>query len=138
MSDTQQKAQDATQEAIISKQHTAEVVEKARMAQIEAANEKAEELIVKAEAVAEKLARHTQNSDAKITKSLSDALRDVFGEAENSGRFIDTSRIPLICQDIKGMHSSIESIEENISWIVKLIVGTVVLALLGLVIVSKH
>ena len=81
-------------------------------------------------------ARATQASisDEKITRALSIALRDVFGENVNSGRFIDTNRIPLICQDLKGMHVSLSGIEDNIKWIVRIVLGAVVLGLIGLLI----
>lgn len=75
-------------------------------------------------------------SDEKIAKALSSALRDVFGENENSGRFIDTNRIPLICQDIKGIHGSISKIEDKIDWVSKLVIGAVILALLGMVLIK--
>ena len=40
------------------------------------------------------------DEEEKITKALTKALRDVFGEHTKSQRFIDVSRIPLICKSI--------------------------------------
>lgn len=51
-------------------------------------------------AVAEAAKVASEVNDIKITNSLADALRQVFGENEKAGRFIDVSRIPLICKDI--------------------------------------
>ena len=73
------------------------------------------------------------NHEREMVKVLVEALRQVFGENQDSGRFIDVSRIPLICQNINNMHQRIEKIDGNITWIVRLIIGAVVLALLGLV-----
>src|SRR5688572_19817461 len=104
--------------------------------------EEAANLAVRKTAEAQKaveVSRSVQNelSDERIGRALSGALRDVFGEKENSGRFIDTSRIPLICQDIKGIHGSLDEINDTMKWITRLIVGAVITALLGLVIISK-
>lgn len=94
-----------------------------------------------------------QTNEEHMTKSLSNALRDVFGENVNSGRFIDTSRIPLICQSILGIEKSIEEIKDGMNtkfittdafWPVKTIVytgvGLVLTAVVGalLALVFKH
>lgn len=76
-----------------------------------------------------------QASDATTKRLLTEAIQDAFGKEENSGRFIDTSRIPLICQDIKGIHGEVADIKDNLKWITRLIIGAVILALLGLVFV---
>lgn len=50
----------------------------------------------------------TEKSQQQIvTEALSDALRDVFGEKKAEGRFVDVSRIPLICKSIIKIHSDI-------------------------------
>lgn len=97
---------------------------------------KARDLIRKAEKVADVLIKSNASSDERITKSLSDALRDVFGEKTASGRFIDVTRIPLICQSILVTQKRLDSIEGNLSWAVKIVVGAVILALIGLVITN--
>jgi hypothetical protein len=129
-------AEEASHLAIEKTKEAQEAVELSRLAQANLAHEKAEALINKAEEVAKTLVDVSRNADERITKSLSDALRDVFGEKENSGRFIDTSRIPLICQDIKGIHGEVADIKDNLRWIVRLIIGAVVTALLGLVLIK--
>lgn len=76
-------------------------------------------------------------SDKKLSDAIAVALKDVFGEKENSGRFIDTSRIPLICQDIKGIHTELSGIQDNMKWIIRLIIGAVIMALLGLIFIHQ-
>lgn len=48
------------------------------------------------------------------TDALSDALRQVFGEHENSRRFIDITRIPLICKSIIDIHENLKDIKNDL------------------------
>jgi hypothetical protein len=41
------------------------------------------------------------------------ALRDVFGEYEGAQRFIDVSRVPLICKSILDIHDNIQDIKDT-------------------------
>lgn len=61
-------------------------------------------------------------------------LNEYFDAGVEKKKFIDTSRIPLICQDIKVIHQSIEKIDANVTWIVRLIIGAVLLGLVGMLI----
>ena len=45
-------------------------------------------------------------------KKIAQALRQVFGENVESGRFFDTTRIPFICKDIEGIHETLRDIKE--------------------------
>lgn len=82
-------AESSSAEAVNAEANAAEARERARLAQLEAYR-------------------------VETTKALSDALRDVFGEHESSGRFIDVSRIPLICRNIEGIASSLQDIKDSI------------------------
>ena len=53
-------------------------------------------------------------SDERITKQLTAALRDIFGEHKASGRFIDVSRIPLICKSIIDTSARLQGIEKRL------------------------
>ncbi len=75
--------------------------------------------------------------NAQKKKEMLDVLEEYFGRGVEKKKFISTDRIPLICQDISNIHTRLNKIDDNVSWIVKLIIGTVVLALLGVVIVGK-
>lgn len=55
-----------------------------------------------------------KEDDDRVTRALANALRRVFGENEKSGRFIDTSRIPLICAHIESMDANIKDIKEKL------------------------
>ena len=103
---------------------------------------------------AEEILASVKKAEQSATKVLADALREVFGENEKSGRFVDVSRIPLICQNINTMHGNLEDIrmmmEKAIAdsdkryvnhdqwWPVKTIVysgtGAVLLAVVGAVV----
>lgn len=55
-----------------------------------------------------------ENRNLELLKSaLQETLVKVFGENEDAQKFIDVSRIPLICQNIHAMHDNIKDIKEN-------------------------
>ena len=60
-------------------------------------------------------------------------LDEYFNRGVDKKKFIDVNRIPLICQDISNMHKSISKIEDNIKWVVRLIIGAVILAGIALI-----
>lgn len=55
-----------------------------------------------------------ERSDEKITKILGQALEDVFGEHQASKRFIDVTRIPLLCKSIIDTNTRLENIETKL------------------------
>lgn len=66
-------------------------------------------------------------------QDLKEALEEYFSRGVDEKRFVDVSRIPLICQDISNIHESLADIKDNITWIVRLVIGAVLLALLAMV-----
>lgn len=122
MKEEKRSNMDEEMEAVVSNKIIADAVLVAR------------KVIDRAEAVAEKLAQAKNTHNEQVTKSLSDALRDVFGENLTSGRFVDVSRIPLICQSIFQTKERLDDIEDNMKWGVRIIVGAVILAILAVVI----
>lgn len=92
----------------------------------------AKEVLDRADKVANILLTISNKDDARVTKSLSDALRDVFGEHESSGRFIDVARIPLICQSILTTDTRLRSIEDDLKWGVRIVLGAVILGVIAL------
>lgn len=68
----------------------------------------AENLVKKATETAEKL---LEANDDRTTKTLADALRTVFGENQDARRFVDVSRVPLICASIVGIHESLKELK---------------------------
>lgn len=63
-------------------------------------------------------------------------LDEYFNRGVDKKKFIDVNRIPLICQDISNIHKSLDKIEGNLDWVVKIIIGAVILALIGLILVQ--
>lgn len=45
---------------------------------------------------------------------VSNSLREVFGENETTQKFVDVSRIPLICKNIEGMHETLGKLDAYI------------------------
>ncbi len=68
--------------------------------------------------------------EEKKAKDMTQTLDTYF---DKDRKYIDASRIPLICQDIATIHDAIEKIQQNLTWIVRLVIGGVVAALLGLI-----
>lgn len=54
----------------------------------------------------------TEKSQEETTKYLADALREVFGENQDARRFVDVTRIPLICNSIIGIHEELKELKE--------------------------
>ena len=91
--------------------------------------------------LAVELAREAQLEEAiKKTASetkaaLLEGLKEVFdfSDSNDSGEMkILVRRIPLICQDVKQIHSDIASINDNLKWGVRIILGAIILAMLKL------
>lgn len=118
----------------------AEAVEKARMAQVQAMIEE---------------------SERRMTGALQTALKEVFSEGERNKRYIDVTRVPLICQNITGIHDSLKKLEDkmetklvsreafdaqkekvdglqdNQKWVVRSIIGIVIAAVMALIITTQ-
>ena len=53
--------------------------------------------------------------DLRVKNLLAEALRDAFGEHEASKRFVDVTRIPLLCKSIIDTNKRLENIESMLS-----------------------
>jgi len=71
----------------------------------------ARSVIQSAEATASTL---VEKDAERSTAALANALREVFGENTKTQRFIDVSKIPLICLNIDNMHKALAIIQEAI------------------------
>ena len=76
--------------------------------------ETAKNVVAQAQQTASDLADNKRSEDEQTTIALTQALRDVFGENQKAQRFIDVSRIPLICKSIYDIHDNIKEIKEMI------------------------
>lgn len=110
------------------------------------AHESSEEASIKAKEAQEAVekARETQLQEAirktavETKAALLEGLKEVFdyGDANESGEMkVLVRRIPLICQDVKQIHSDIASINDNLKWGVRIVLGAVFVALLKLIFV---
>lgn len=74
---------------------------------------------------------------AAIHQNLGDivdaAVQKAFSAGVADKRYIDITRIPLICQSIVGIDARLKGIESNITWGVRIVIGAVLVALLTLV-----
>jgi hypothetical protein len=78
---------------------------------------------------------HEKNKDDMsnhIAVALAHALREVFGEGVEMQRFVDVTRIPLICKSIVNLENDVKSIKDNITWGVRIVLGAVILGILTL------
>lgn len=77
---------------------------------IRVAVDEAKKVVAAAAQSANVIASQDYDENKKLTNILSNSLREVFGENEEAKRFIDVSRIPLICKSIFDMHENIRDI----------------------------
>lgn len=75
--------------------------------------------------------------DERTLQAIRDAVEDAFGAGVKEKRYIDVSRIPLICQAIVSLDKRMEGVESNIIWGVRVVIGAVILALLALVLTNS-
>lgn len=77
--------------------------------------------------------------DVKTLQEIEDAVKRAFEAGKGDGRYIDVSRVPLICQSILNIDSKLEDIKGDMVtqdqfWPVKtLVFGVVGLMLTGIV-----
>ena len=74
--------------------------------------------------------------EEQLEKIISGAITKMFEaeDAEGHNRFVNVSRVPLICQAIIGINKRLEGIESNINWGVKIVIGAVILGLITLLV----
>lgn len=81
----------------------------------------------------------------KTKEALLDGLKEVFGEGDSkdpSQMTVLIRRVPILCTNIEAMHQALErtdinvaKITDNQTWVVRIIVGAVAVALLKLVLI---
>lgn len=77
-----------------------------------------------------------KNQQEFMADAIAKAIEKVFEvpDSDNKKRFIDISRVPLICQAIVTINDRLEAIEGNISKGVWIVLTAVIVALIALVI----
>lgn len=117
----------------MTKQQDSQAAASAARTLVEAAKT-ARDVVAEASRVAAAIAAKANTQNDQTTKALVDALRIVFGEYEETQRFVDVSRIPLLCKSVIDINLRLTSIETQlrpIFWGVSLISGAVILAVVG-------
>lgn len=69
----------------------------------------------------------------KIDEAAREAVREELNATMGDRRYINLERVPLICQSIVRIDKTLEEVQNNITWAVRIIIGAVLLALLSLV-----
>jgi flagellar hook-associated protein FlgK len=76
-----------------------------------------------------------ERQEANILKSL----QSIFGEngdAKNPGEMkVLVQRIPILCTEINTIHKNIETINDNMKWAVRIVLGAVVLAVMKVILI---
>lgn len=121
--------------AIHAAKNAAQQVEVVRQTQLEEAAIVAARLA--AELAASKIServvdRHEMKEmiDAAIMRGFS------FEDTDGRRRFIDVTKEKLICQSIVNISQRLDAIEGNLTWTVRIVLGAVILAVLGLIFVK--
>lgn len=59
------------------------------------------------------------NDKEQIQQLLEEAVLRALGRGQEQGKFVDIGRIPFICDDIRGIHEklmSIDDIKRDLNW----------------------
>lgn len=115
------------------------------MSELETAAKIASSVVDAAAHTAQQVVLDAATTEIKIreatTEALSTALRDVFGEGVASGRFVDVSRIPLICKSVIDTNERLKEISDKLDnkFVTKELfepVRLIVYGLVGMIIVA--
>jgi hypothetical protein len=71
-------------------------------------------------------------NEQPTNQDIINAFQTQFHVENEDRKYIDITRIPLICQDIKDMKSDIANINDNLKWAVRIVIGAVIVGLIGL------
>lgn len=82
------------------------------------------------------LAQVVEETAQRTKEALLEGLKEVFGEGD--GQDTDqmkvlVRRIPILCTNIEVMHTDIAAIKSNLNWVVRLVLGSVIAAILKIV-----
>lgn len=107
-----------SKEAIHAAKNAAQAVEIARQEQIEAA---------------------VRANDERMAGLFQSALREVFGPTtphDTEQMHVLLPKIPLLCLTVENMKLTLEEIKSNQTWAVRLILGAVIMAALGTILIK--
>lgn len=67
----------------------------------------------------------------EVKKAARDAVSEELNSVMSDKRYINLERVPLICQSIVRIDSQLQSIQDNLVWGVRIVLGAVILALIA-------
>lgn len=111
-------AQDASKDAVQAAKVAAKAVEVSRAVQLD-------EAVVK--------------TASQTKAALLEGLKEIFGgpnEEDPEHMSIIYSKIPLLCLQVANMQKDIKSINDNIRWAVRIVLGAIILALVKFLIMK--
>ena len=122
-------------DAVHAAKNAAQAVEIARQVQVENAAEGA--AVIAAEAAAARVAEKIVD-EQRLRNIVNEAVMKGFSfeDKDERRRFIDVTKEKLICQSIVNISGRLDSIEGNLTWGVRIIIGAVLVALLSLVLIK--
>lgn len=120
-----------SKEAIHAAKNAAQAVEIAR-------NDQAQQVAELAAIKAAELAAEKLFEDRRLTRIVHEAVMKGFSfeDSDERRRFIDVTKEKLICQSIVNISNRLDGIEGNLTWGVRIVLGAVILALLGMVLIK--
>lgn len=74
--------------------------------------------------------------EERLGEMIRKQMYDVLARGTEHEKAVILARVPYICQDIKNIDARLLSIEGNITWGVRIVIGAVIMAVLGLVFVN--
>lgn len=61
------------------------------------------------------------------------ALDEYFNRGVDKKKFLDVSRIPLICQDIKQIRDDLEELKDSHKWVSRVVIGAVIVGVVTMI-----
>lgn len=68
----------------------------------------------------------------RLKEVIHEAVVKAFSAGVEDKRYIDITRVPLICQSIIGIDKRLSAIESNFVWGTRVVIGAIILGVLGL------
>ena len=67
-----------------------------------------------------------------IKEAVVEALKEIFieGDTKDPEMKILIRRIPILCANVEQTHRDIKSIQDNLTWVVRLVIGGIISAIL--------
>lgn len=111
-----------SREAVHAQRNAAQAVEVARKVQIQEVADKVTEFIP---------------DEHQMARIMREQIENVLARGTEQDKAMVLARVPFICQDIKNIDTRLTSIEGNLTWGIRIVLGAVIMAVLG-VVLTRH